>query len=475
MWQEQERLCSRCRVFLTRSHSPALHGWLLTSTAQTFAPPCPVCRAAAASDATQRYHWLAQAIGSPSSAAGECPLCPPEAQAAGQAAAAAASRPSSTGMNVAAASFLPHAFTAGHQAAVANFKAFHKLYSEQMALPLNAAASLDTRLSAVTEGAGVGCPNRLLACRHLRGGGAWDAQCEGVPHNKGTSGGSKIPHTSSPPPPTHSPPALPAATRCPGSAYPLAQAKLAGLQKAADAARSALAAYESQRQWGDHAALLNTADALQKACLEADAWLDSYERMQAGRASGTSTAAAAGSALSEHERAAAEVQAELQAHAAAAAAEDGGWTAVGHGGRAAGHAVAEADELEDVDVSGRPEALLPGCCGGMQDLVPCPAASRARSALTSRLWPLVPSHLLPRTSYLLPPYPPTLLPSYSWRTTTSTACWRSWRRRGTRRAAGGARAAAARRRRRAGGRALLPAQAARSAGAMLPTGCAWLK
>lgn len=176
-----------------------------------------------------------------------------------------------------------------------------------------------------------------------------------------------------PPPPPHRPPttALPAAARCPGPAYPLAQAQLAALQKAADAARSALAAYESQRQWGDLAALRNTAAALQKACLEADAWLDSYERMQAGRASATSAAAATGSALSEHERAAAELQAELQAHAAAAEAEDGGWTAVGHGGRAAGHAVAETDELEDVDVSGRPASRLPGCCGSMQ--VPCPA------------------------------------------------------------------------------------------------------
>ena len=83
----------------------------------------------------------------------------------------------------------------------------------------------------------------------------------------------------------------------------------ATLQEAADAARSALAAYDSQRQCGDHTALLDTAAALQKACLEADAWLDSYERMQAGKAG--SSAAAAGSGLSEHERAAAELQAEL--------------------------------------------------------------------------------------------------------------------------------------------------------------------
>ncbi|PRW50805.1 Muscle calcium channel subunit alpha-1 [Chlorella sorokiniana] len=133
-----------------------------------------------------------------------------------------------------------------------------------------------------------------------------------------------------------------------GPAYPLAMGQLAVVQQASEAARAALTTYESQRSWGDHAPLLDTAASLQKACLAADAWLDSYERMQAGRAS--SAAAAAGSGMSEHERAAAELQAELQAHATAAAGDDG-WTAVGRGGRAAGPAAAEADEFEDADLA----------------------------------------------------------------------------------------------------------------------------
>lgn len=123
--------------------------------------------------------------------------------------------------------------------------------------------------------------------------------------------------------------------------------QLEALQQAADAARAALAAYDSQRRWGEHAALLDTSAALGKACMAANSWLESYERMQAGRAGGAPGAAAA-SGLSEHERAAAELQAELQAHAAAAG-DDDRWTAVGRGGRAAGPA--EAEELEDVDVS----------------------------------------------------------------------------------------------------------------------------
>lgn len=86
-------------------------------------------------------------------------MCGTDAQAAGHAAAEAAHRPTNaggSGLNVAAASFLPHAYTDEHRAAAAAFRQFAELYRQHMALPLSAAAALATRLSAATEGGRVG-------------------------------------------------------------------------------------------------------------------------------------------------------------------------------------------------------------------------------------------------------------------------------------------------------------------------------
>ena len=389
-------------------------------------------RAAAATDASLRYDWVEGALSSGRLAAGECPVCGADAQAAGRAATEAAHRPTSAGtgagLNVAAASFLPHAYTDEHQAAAAAFRQFAELYRQHMALPLAAAATLAARLNAVTEGAKR--PIHHAVC--LSGAACCTSAAKPLAPQQCyiTMRPTFALRFPTPPP---SPPA--------GASFALAMGQAATLQEAADAARSALAAYDSQRQWGDHAALLDMAAALQKACLEADAWLDSYERMQAGRAG--SSSAAAGSGLSEHERAAAELQAELQAHAAAAAGDDG-WTAVGRGGRAAGPAAAEADELEDVDVSANTWSevgrFLVNACRE------CPLADWGMS------WWKVEhccvTRLLLHCSIFC----------CSWPMTTSTACWKIWRPRLTRRAAGGG-AAAARRRARAGGRAAPPSQA----------------
>lgn len=115
-------------------------------------------RAAAATDASLRYDWVEAALSPGRLAAGECPVCSADAQAAGHAATEAAHRPTSAGtgagLNVAAASFLPHAYTDEHQAAAAAFRQFAELYRQHMALPLAAAATLAARLNAVTEGEG---------------------------------------------------------------------------------------------------------------------------------------------------------------------------------------------------------------------------------------------------------------------------------------------------------------------------------
>ena len=94
-------------------------------------------------------------------------MCSADVQAAGHAAAEAAHRPANaggSGLNVGAASFLPHAYTDEHQAAAAAFRQFAELYRQHMALPLSAAAALATRLSAVTEGGRVPTPAACLAC-----------------------------------------------------------------------------------------------------------------------------------------------------------------------------------------------------------------------------------------------------------------------------------------------------------------------
>ena len=49
-----------------------------------------------------------------------------------------------------------------------------------------------------------------------------------------------------------------------GASFALAMGQAATVQEAAGAACSALAAYDSQRQWGDRAALLDTAAACRR-------------------------------------------------------------------------------------------------------------------------------------------------------------------------------------------------------------------
>lgn len=75
---------------------------------------------AAAADASLRYDWVESALPSGRLAV-ECPVCAAEPQAASRAATEAAHCPASAGtgagLNVAAASFLPHAYTDEHLAA----------------------------------------------------------------------------------------------------------------------------------------------------------------------------------------------------------------------------------------------------------------------------------------------------------------------------------------------------------------------